>query len=186
MESVFDIIKCMETGIFKQATTNARIEMLKQQYEKDIEKAFRPKWEENWNNSLPFVSELVNMDFQLTKLLHTATTWGDTPHNEQYLNLEPIKHNQEFVKQILALQNIWRSMDMLLHRKVEKVHRESIDKSVRLFYEKNPQYGSGYDYSIIEEGEIRFFDIVPLTLETSNGGGCNMYTGTTVLETLIY
>lgn len=51
---------------------------------------------------------------------------------------------------------------------------------------KNPQYGSGYDYSIIEEGEIRFFDIVPLTLETSNGGGCNMYTGTTVLETLIY
>ena len=40
MESVFDIIKCMETGIFKQATTNARIEMLKQQYEKDIEKAF--------------------------------------------------------------------------------------------------------------------------------------------------
>lgn len=39
MESVFDIIKCMETGIFKQATTNARIEMLKQQYEKKHRKS---------------------------------------------------------------------------------------------------------------------------------------------------
>ena len=36
---------------------------------------------------------------------------------------------------------------------------DAIEKSVQLFYEKNPEMGIAPDYSIVTSEEIRFFDI---------------------------
>lgn len=72
---------------FKEATLEARVEMVCKKF---------PNW--NRDDVLPVVKELVECDMRLTKLLVTETGYHDIEgYNYQVLNLEKIKHNEEFI-----------------------------------------------------------------------------------------
>lgn len=186
MISVLHITSCMSKKEFRIADTEKRVAMLLEQYEESIEKKYRPYWSDNWKKSLSLVYELVDMEFKFTNLLYTETTWGNPGYNCQYLNLEPIKHNPEFVKQIIALQSIWDSRDCFQLVKLgRRMDNDAIEKSVQLFYEKNPEMGIAPDYSIVTSEEIRFFDI-SICNWVLNNGGINMRTETRKLKVLIY
>ena len=186
MIGVIHITSCMGGKEFRIADTEKRVAMLKKKYEESIEKEYRPHWNENWKKSLPLVYELVDMKFQFTNLLYTKTTWGKEGYNCQYLNLEPVKHNPEFVKQVIALQSIWDSRDYIQLAKLgRRMDNDAIENSVQLFYERNPERGSGPDYGIVTSEEIRFFAICSYNSELNNGG-TNMRTETSILAALIY
>lgn len=186
MVSVTHITSCMSEKEFQTANTNKRVEMIKKVYEEAIEKEYHPNWHENWIKSLPLVYELVNMQFHVTKLLHTETTWRTEGYNEQYINMEPIKHNAEFIKQILALQSIWESKEgLILERLGRRIDNEAIENSVQLFYKNYPEEGNYPDDSIIVNEEIRFLSMYRFP-RVINNGGVNMRTKTDILEVLIY
>ena len=188
MVNVLSIIRLMQDEKYRKANTENRVVMLKNEYEKIVEKEFHKNWERNWVKSEPFAYELVNMEFKLTKLLYTETTWGNsTPYNYQYINLEEIHHNPDFVKQLIVLLSLWEVgiPNVLIYEKIQDRNNiDAIRKSVKSFGEKHPEV-KDLSKVIIANEKIRFFDVSRYYYET-NGGGTNMNTETCIVEALIY
>lgn len=185
MVCALHITHCMEEIEFRKADNAQRVAMIKAVYERCIEKEFRPYWKENWEKALPLVKELVDMEYKVTRLLYSRTIHNDRIQVEQYLNLDPLAHNKEFVKQLMTIQSIWDSREAFLAASLGSVANEAIERNIRLFYESHMGEVPMLDCDVVKREEIRFLQLLDY-LGNSNDGGVNMYSKTSVIDALVY
>lgn len=187
MVDIIHITGVMETTAFKKADTEQRIALIKAKYDecaKDISEINRKNC---WGKALPLVEELVEMKYETTKLLYSRTYGNTSILNKQYLNMEPVKHNAEFIKQLVTILSLWGYATNLSFERttLKHVYKDAINASVQKFYNEYPEEGEEPDGRLVKGEEIRFVTLM-WGKSTDNRATSNAYTETKIIEALIY
>ena len=88
------------------------------------------EFNKNWENSLPFIKELLNMEKpKYTWVIEVSTTFGIPNSNVYMLHTAEPEHNPQFIKTLLSIGAIWKCNFGLSTRRTNIT--EAINKAFR-------------------------------------------------------